>query len=241
MKKLIFAAIAALVLATTASAAGPQSKKVEIYVAVPSDAITNVTSSQAVQTIEKIVGKPTDAPCLVSWNPYDKSTWGCSIEGWYRHEVGKVFEYRITVVQIGALGGQRDACGSYTGGGLYFAVDQQLAQNSSAGFTKNDRTMIMTMGAGGWAGHFAPPNRQVDHMGMVGDWGVMEDHGTPTSCIPEWDTPSRGFSHELAGMMGMYVGGGCYEDGYGCFVGDQMSAVEKSALLKYSGQWLRNP
>lgn len=218
---------------------GPGGKAVEIYVAVPANAVTTITSAQAVETIRKVTGQPTDAPCLVSWNPYDTSTWGCTVEGWYRHELGKVFDYRVTVVPIPAQNFAADACGQ---GASWEGVVSSLT-NARVGFStsKGVRTMVMVLGGGGWAGHFAPTDSQVDHMGLVGDWGVMEDHGVPNSCIPEWDTPSRGYSHELAGMMGMYIGGGCYGDGQGCFVGDAMSVVEKASLLKYSNSWLRQP
>lgn len=225
------------------SNASQGSKPVEIVIAVPSDSgsRTTVTSEQAISTIKYIVGEPTDAPCLQTWNPYDHSTYGCSIEGWFRHELGEVFDYNISVIPIGDFGNNvGDACGSY-GGIAAWQYATYYLKKEGVSFARGARTMILLMGGGGWAGHFAPTNKQVEHAGMVGDWGVMLDHDLPNGCIPDWVTPSGGFSHELVGMMGMYIDGGCYDGTGGCYVGDPMTEVEKNALLKYSGQWLRNP
>jgi hypothetical protein len=238
---LILVSLLALLSAPAAARGGP-TKFIEVYVAVPADAQTTVTSAQAVQTIQRVLGSPTDAPCIGEWDPYNTATWTCSVEGWFRHELGQVFDYRVTVVPLQALPNAepnfgRDACGSYNWG-IYTFIDPWLTDAVGAGFTKNDRTMILTLGAGGWAGHFAPTDRNVDHFGMVGDWGVMENFNLRNACVPDWDTPSRGFSHEFAGMLGMYV-----SDGYSgaLFVGNVMTANNKADLLRYSRQWLRNP
>lgn len=243
MKRIILTALAVLmVCALPASAArgAGGTKTIQVYVAVPANAVTTVTPEQAVQSIQYVLGQPTDASCLQPWSPYDHSTWGCSVEGWFRHELGQVFDYTITVVSIPAIGGPTDSCGSWSAQGLYFDVVGPLA-SMGAGFKTRDRSMILTLGAGGWAGHFSPvPDPKVDyHFGMVGDWGVMENFDLRNACVPSWDTPARGFSHEFAGMLGMYVTAG-YDEG-GLFVGDPMSANEKRDLQKYSGGWLRSP
>jgi|KBSSwiStaDraftv2_1062776.scaffolds.fasta_scaffold318114_3 hypothetical protein len=240
MKALLLVLAASLLLVAPAAGA-PAGKRVEVYVAVPADAVTTITVDEAVQTIQRITGQPTDAPCLVRWSPYDSSTWTCSMEGWFRHELGQVFDYRITVVPIPALGFVgRDACGSYAGFGAWQWTMKYLA-DAHVGFStaKGARSFVYLIGGGGWAGHFAPTNTQVEHAGMVGDWGAMVLFDKLNGCIPpEYREPQGGFSHELVGSMGMYVNGGCYDDGLGCYSGDAMTAVEKAALLKYSGQWL---
>lgn len=199
-----------LALAFASSAGAAPNRAVEVWVVEPSNAQTTVTSAQAVTASILFLDE---------------------INAWFQREVGQVFDYRIQTLAIGPLGGDVDACGSYAGPVL-FAIRDPI------GTSAQDRSMVLMLGAGGWAGHFAPPDKQVPHFGMVGDWGVMELYDAKVSCIPDWDFPNRGFSHEFAGMMGMYVGGGCYVDGQGCFVNDPLSAIEKAALLKYSGKWL---
>jgi len=242
MRTLLVALLTMVMLVAPAGArGGPSSKPIDIYIVVPADAVTTVTPAESKQHIERVVGQPTDAPCLQRWSPWDTSTWWtCTMEGWFRHEIGKVFDYRITTVNVPAytyVG--RDVCGSYAGYGAWQYTIDYL--KGIASFSKGARTFLYLMGGGGWAGHFAPTNRQVDHAGMVGDWGAMQMVGRPNACIPAWAEPSGGLSHEFVGMMGMYVDGGCYDDGLGCYLGDAMTSAEKAALLKYSGSWLRSP
>lgn len=220
MKLIAFLCVVAATFAFPASAArGPTSKPVEIVVAVPADAITTITSEQAVTSAHGFL---------------------LEINAWFERDIGQVFDYDIQIQTMPALEfAGRDACGSYAGYGVMAWVDSYLKVPVS----KGSRVMVLLVGGGGWAGHFAPTDKGngVYHFGMAGDWGVMQDFGVPTACVPTGDDANRGFSHEFAGMMGMYIGGGCYGDGMGCFAGDAMSAVEKSALLKYSGSWLRDP
>jgi hypothetical protein len=235
---LILVSLLAL-LSAPAAARGRPTKFIEVYVAVPADTQTTVTSAQAVQTIQRVLGSPMDAPCLGRWSPYDRSTWNCTVEGWFRHELGQVFDYRITVVNIPAIGGPVDACGSWSSSGLYFSAIGGLLP-TGATFTKQDRAMIFLLGGGGWAGHFSPADHVDYHFGMVGDWGAMSLFNQQNACLPaEYDEPSGGLSHEFAGMMGEYVTAG-YNEG-GLFAGEPMSVNEKSDLLRYSRQWLRSP
>ena len=241
MKKILIlasAVILSLGILGVSSSASAQGRAVNIYLIVPSAYNSNATTDQALAMIQKDLGSPTDAPCLQNWNSSDPSTWNCSVEGWYRHELGKVFDYNVTIVHVSwdqtALGGL-DACGqgSVALYGIYYDLKQQH-------YNVSGRTLAVTMGGGGWAGHFSPADKVTENgFGQVGDWGAMELYNNRNACVPDWDYPNRGFSHELAGAMGEYVTAG-YNEG-GLFVGDVMSAHEKADLLKYSGAWLRQP
>jgi hypothetical protein len=217
--------ITALMFIGGASAQGHP--KVNVLVIVPSSYVSNATPDQAVSAAQTFLGSPSDAPCIGSTS--------CSIEGWFKHELGQVFDYQIQTITIpyGLVGS--DPCGSAGGGGLYWYVNQWVSQLTHYNFGVSERDMEVLMGAGGWAGHFSPADRQVEHFGMVGDWGVMEQFNERNACIPDWDYPNRGFSHEFAGMMGMYV-----TDGYNgaLFSGDTMTANNKADLMHYSGKWL---
>jgi len=220
MKRLAFAMLFALVLfALPASAAKPAAagKVVHVYIVAPSNAVTPITSAQAASAADLWMGQ---------------------VNGWFQQELGQVVSYDITVVPMGPVNSPTDACGSWSAPFLYFQAVNPI-EAVGGGFTTSDRTMILMLGAGGWAGHFSPADRKVEHFGMVGDWGVMEQYDARTSCVPEWDYPNRGFSHEFAGMMGAYVTSG-YNEG-GLFVGDALSENQKRDLLKYSGRWLRSP
>lgn len=224
---LIGCALATVVLAGAASAAkGGNNRPVEVYVVVPANAQTPITSQQADAAVRSWLGSPSDAPCTGNQN--------CSIEGWFRAELGQVFDYTVEVMPMRNITAGVDECGSFRGAFLY-----QYLEQTSIGLSTGARSMVLMLGAGGWAGHFSPADRKVPHFGMVGDWGVMEEYGVEVPCIPEWDYPMRGFSHEFMGMMGAYVTAG-YNEG-GLFIGDAMSANIKRDLLKYSGRWLREP
>lgn len=224
--KVVLISVLALTLAVGTAGRGGSNRPIEFYVAVPANAQIAVTSEQAEAAVRLWLGEPTDAPCTGSQN--------CSIEGWFRAELGRVFDYRVTVIPMKEIPGPTDSCGSWNFPFLYTHLE-----STSIGLSSNDRSMVLMLGAGGWAGHFSPADRKVLHFGMVGDWGVIEQYGAEVSCIPEWDFPARGFSHELMGMMGAYVTAG-YNEG-GLFIGDGMSANIKRDLLKYSGRWLREP
>lgn len=199
-------------------AQGPPQKRVQVYVVVPTSYVSNATPEQAMNAVP---------------------IWMLENQQWFQNELGQSIVYDLTRLDGFVRSGTSvDACGSFSGVGLYEPV-MDFIRKSGYRAGSQDRTMILVMGAGGWAGHFSPPNKVRDHFGMVGDWGVMEQYDQRNACIPDWDNPNRGFSHELAGMMGMYVGGGCYGDGQGCFVNDSMSEQEKADLLEYSGRWFR--
>ncbi len=231
MKRTALIALAFLVCVLPASARGGPTSTVHVYVVVPSSYSSTVTPAQGVSAVQTWLGQPTDAACI-------GSQFTCSIEGWFRHELGQVFDYDLTTVPVGfAVSGQVDACGSADGGGWYWTVAAAL---SSAGYdlSNKQRVAVMFMGGGGWAGHFAPNNRVDAHLGMTGDWGVMNEYDQPNGCDPSfaYESPAHGFSHEFAGMMGEYVTAG-YNEG-GLFVGDVMSANERRDLLRLSGKWL---
>jgi len=226
--------LVALIFVLPARAQGG-SKTVHVLVVIPATYSSTVTPDQAVSAVQSWLGQPTDAPCI-------GSQYTCTIEGWFRHELGQVFNYDLRTVSVSFNWSSFDACGSFSGPYLYLAVDPAVSAATGINFgNTSDRTMELVMGGGGWAGHYSPADRGrvVDHMGMVGDWGVEQQYGVPVSCIPAPDAPAHGFSHEFAGMMGEYVTAG-YNEG-GLFLGDVMSAHEKADLMHYSGQWLRAP
>lgn len=214
--KLAAAVLVALALLSAPAAArgGPPTRAVEVWVVEPANAQTTVTSAQAVTASIIFLDQ---------------------INDWFERDLGLVFDYTIQTLPTGPVNSSTDECGSFRSTTLYTQIPDAV------GVSAQDRSMVLFLGAGGWAGHFSPADKQVPHFGMVGDWGVMEQFGVPVSCIPSWDYPARGFSHEFAGMMGAYVGGGCYVDGQGCFLNDPLSALEIAALKKYSGKWLRTP
>jgi len=237
MKALLAGLVIALLLASPGAArGGPAPPKINVLVVVPSAYTSNVTPAQAVSAAQTFLGQPSDAACIGVALPSDPSTWTCSIEGWFKHELGRVFDYQIQIVPIAwASGGPFDACGA-SGGPLYLGVNPDVSAATGLTFTDRERDILLVMGAGGWAGHFSPADRKVPHEALIGDWGVMEQFGVPNSCIPDWDYPARGFSHEFMGMMGAYTTSG-YDEG-GLFIGDPMSAHIKADLLRYSGKWL---
>lgn len=236
MRFFLAAVVAALLLALPAGAkGGPASARVNVIVVVPATYTSNVTPAQTVTATQSWLGSPSDAACI-------GSQYTCTMEGWFRHELGRVFDYDLQTVEIGNLptGLSTDACGSWSDSNLSFWVNGHVEAQTGIDFSSNrQRTMLVLLGGGGWAGHFSPANRGVDHFGMVGDWGVMEQYGVRNACMGSPDAPAHGFSHEFAGMMGAYVTAG-YNEG-GLFLGDVMSPNIKADLLKYSGKWLRSP
>jgi hypothetical protein len=236
MRFLLFV-LAALLLALPAGAAkgGPAASRVNVVVVVPDGYVSNTTPAQAVTAVQSWLGSPSDVACI-------GSQYTCTMEGWFRHELGQVFDYDLTVVSMEAVNSAVDACGSYSSPFVYFQVNGGVEAATGINFDSNrQRTMLLLMGGGGWAGHYAPTDRgnSVQHFGMVGDWGVMEQYGVRNSCMGSPDAPAHGFSHEFMGMMGAYVTAG-YNEG-GLFLGDVMSANIKSDLMRYSGKWLHSP
>ena len=236
---LLTAVLAACLVGMGASAAKPAggTRLVNVYVAVPTTYFSTVTPEQAEDFVYASLGSASDAPCIGSHT--------CSMNGWFKHEIGQVFDYDVTIVPMswGVTFGERtDACGSTDGVGWFYAPMQDLAA-VGAGFTKNDRTMTLLMGGGGWAGHYSPTDNVSVHQGMAGDWGVMVREGVPNACVTAYGMPVTdafsGFGHEFMGMMGAYSISG-YGDG-GLFQGDSMGPTVKKALLRNSGRWLRNP
>lgn len=244
VKSLLTVVLVACLFAMAADAArAAAGKLVHVYVAVPTTYSSTVTPQQAESYVYAALGTPFDVPCIGSHL--------CTMNGWFKHEIGQVFDYDVTIVPMtwGVTPGERtDSCGSTGGFGWYYAPAQDLAA-AGAGFSKNDRTMTLLMGGGGWAGHFAPNNDVSVHQGMSGDWGVMLREGVPNACLTAYGAPVTdmfsGFGHEFMGMMGAYsvaeqrLGDG-YADG-GLFQGDPMGSFVKKSLLQYSGRWLRNP
>jgi len=232
MRFVLALVVAALLLALPAVAkGGPTPSRVNVVVVVPSGYVSNTTPSQAVTSVQSWLGSPSDAACI-------GSQYTCTMEGWFKHELGKVFDYDVQTVAMAPVNSAVDACGSYSSPFAYFQVNAAVEAATGIDLDSNrQRTMLLLMGGGGWAGHFAPTDRgnSVQHFGMVGDWGVMEQYGVRNSCQLV-DSPAHGFSHEFMGMMGAYVTSG-YNEG-GLFLGDVMSPNIRADLLRYSGKWL---
>ena len=234
--RLVLAAIAILAVFALPAQAGRGAGGhllVRVAVAVPTAYSSTVIPAQGEAFVRAALGAPTDASCIGSHT--------CSVEAWFKHELGQVFDYDVTVVPMTwgvGPGDPVDSCGSTEGQGWYYRPPADLMA-AGFGFDKTDRTMTLLMGGGGWAGHFAPTDRVPVHQGMVGDWGPMMQFNARNACIPADEYPNRGFSHEFMGMMGAYVTAG-YNEG-GLFIGDPLSANEKRDLLRYSGRWLYAP
>lgn len=211
---------------------GGQNRTIPVYLVIPAVYSSAVTPDQMAQTISYAMGQPTDAPCIGSHS--------CSIEAWFRHELGQVFDYRIITVPApkydNTSGVPVDSCGRFSSSGLYLGAEDAI---SSAGYSiDHTRYFMVMMGAGGWAGHFAPSDRKLN-MGMVGDWGGEVLFGTSAQDSCNWTTEViPGMAHEFAGMLGMYE-----TDGYNgaLWNGDVMTANNKRDLLHWSGAWLRSP
>ena len=218
---------------------GPAPKVVRVVVVVPAAYSSTVTPAQGEAFVRAALGSRSDAPCIGSHS--------CSVEGWFKHEIGQTFDYTVETLQasfsVPPAGDPNftDSCGSTAGPGWYWTVASDLTA-AGVSLTKNDRVAVLLMGGGGWAGHFAPTNNVPAHFGMAGDWGAMRMFDSMNSCaasyfagLPAEDAAS-GFAHEFAGMMGAYAIGG-YGDG-GLYQGDPMGDSVKKALLRYSGKWL---
>lgn len=243
MKILLLSILATLALATTAGAAKPVTsggpiKSVQVYVVVPAAYSSTVTPAQGEAFVRAAIGSRSDAPCIGSHS--------CSIEGWFKHELGQTFDYTVETINASfsvptSDPNSVDSCGSTSGPSWYWTVASALT-NANVSLTKNDRVAVLLMGGGGWAGHFAPTDNVPAHLGMAGDWGAMRMFDSMNACatsyfagLPAEDAAS-GFAHEFAGMMGAYAIGG-YGDG-GLYQGDPMGDSVKKALLRYSGKWL---
>jgi hypothetical protein len=214
------------------SPAGKGGQVIPIYVVVPAQYASTVSVDQARQWAEDVIGQPTDAPCIGSHD--------CSIEAWFRHEIGRVFDYALVSVEAPNISNDTayvDACGSFAGPGWIYPAQEAIGA-SGYDIRKNDRYFILLLGGGGWAGHIFATGSSKQAWGMIGDWGAERKFGVPVTCMPDWVDVSGGFSHEFAGMLGMYV-----TDGYSgaLYTGDPMTPGNKSDLLHYSGHWLRSP
>src|SRR5215831_2291735 len=102
--RLLVLAFLAFAFVPSAQAQG-SSKNVDVLVVVPATYSSNATPDQAVSALQSWLGQPTDAPCIGSQY--------CSIEGWFRHELGEVFDYDIQVIPITLNYTFVDACGSF--------------------------------------------------------------------------------------------------------------------------------
>lgn len=234
MRRLLIAALLFSVLlgsSAMATAAAPSARgaqPIHVFVAVPPTYTSPVTPEQARIAVSTWLGQPTDAPCLGQY---------CTVEGYFRSQLGKVFDYDLTVVpgaypQPGP--GGVDACNQ---GG----IDQYWFRSPTAGYSlSGNRTMVLVLGGGGWAGH-NPGTKQSGAFGMGGDWGVQAMWDVPLPCVPAGIAEpfmDRGFAHEFEGMMGMYRNGATYD--YFCCE-RAMEAQHKKNLLSWSRSWLRNP
>jgi hypothetical protein len=242
VKRCALIALAFLVCVLPASAArgAGGTKAVNMYIAVPASYSSTVTPAQAQAFVAAALGSPSDAPCIGSHS--------CSVEAWYRHEVGLVFDYTTTVVNLPNLSissPNTDSCGSAAGGFWLDVVAQQLSLQVGDQFQSGDRTMVLLMGGGGWAGHYHPRNHVDWHDGMAGDWGTMRMFDSMNACAASYfsvlpaNDAANGFAHEFHGMMGAFWQSGYNE--FGLYQGDVMSDHQKQDLIKYSGRWLRSP
>ena len=238
MKALLAGLVIALLLAAPGAArGGPTPPLVHVYVVVPTSYSSTVTPAQAVDFVHAALGSPADTPCINSHS--------CSVNAWFRHELGEVFDYDVTVFPVPwGVFDSTDACGSTDGGGWYWQVAWSL-QGAGVDLSTRSRAAVVLMGGGGWAGHFSPANHVDAHMGMAGDWGTMRMFDSMNACAANYfstlpaNDAACGFAHEFAGMMGEFVTAG-YNEG-GLFQGDPMSTNEKKDLVRYSGKWLRSP
>lgn len=219
------ALIAAVALLLAAPASAQPAKNVHIIIVVPSAYASTVTPDQAVTAV---------------------NGWMGTINAWLAAQTGKTVNYDVTVdsitESISQLAAGVDACGSASDG-QSFANNVFAALNREHGYsTSGNRTMLVVLGAGGWAGHYwaSPSNTPKGwptKWGLVGDWGVEEQAGVPVACVPGWDYPMRGYSHEFVGALGMFFNGK-YDTDDSIFVGDPLTATEISNLSRNSGTWL---
>jgi len=127
--------IAALLLALPAGAkGGPASARVNVVVVVPAAYSSNATPAQAEAAAQSWLGSPSDAACI-------GSQYTCTIEGWFRHEIGQVFDYTIQTVPIGNLptGLSKDACGSWSDSNLSFWVNGHVEAQTGIDFSSSRR------------------------------------------------------------------------------------------------------
>lgn len=212
---------------------------VHVFIIAPASYSGGVTVPQAMTAVQTWLGQPSDPPLIGSTS--------ISMESWVRHETGKVFDYDITVHSSAHpdtdFTSSFDACGSMDG--LQVETKLNLFMTDEVGYSyenNGQRTMIVLLGAGGWAGHkFISPRSSTTGWCLVGDWGVMEQDGAPNDCVTPGDFPTRGFGHEFMGMMGAFwtSGGGDTDDPI--FTGDVLATSMKRNLIHNSGAWLRNP
>src|SRR5262245_5459708 len=201
--KLLAVILFALILVSFGEAKGaPTSEPVEVYVVVPAAYSSTVTVQQGVDFVHAALGSPTDAPCVGSHS--------CSVNAWFRNELGQVFDYNVTVLPVSwsvEPNDPVDECGSTDGGGWYYQVGGSLA-NAGVNLTARNRVAVVLMGGGGWAGHFAPANKVIYHYGMGGDWGAMRMFNSMNTCATNYfstlpaNDAANGFAHEFIGMMG---------------------------------------
>lgn len=199
-------------LGASAQAAPPQPKRVQVFVVVPTAYSSTVTPEQAMSTVP---------------------AWLDEINAWFQREIGRTFDYDLVRLDGFSYIDNVDACGSFSDPQAGRITHNFIRTRGYA--LRGERTVTLLLGGGGWAGHMFTPKGGAENWGMAGDWGVMQEYGVPNACVPSWEHPNRGFSHELAGALGMY-----WTDGYSgaLFVGDTMSAGNKADLLRYSGRWL---
>lgn len=205
----------------------PTAKVIHVFVVVPSAYTSNATPAQAEAAVRLWLGQPGDAACL--------GHTGCSIEGWFKHELDRYFDYDLTVhrsawtaTQINAPN-PLDECGQMHSGGPWGNVRTLLGQERGYVWS-GERTIVLLMGAGGWAGHNPDSG-----FALVGDWGVAEQNGYPGICDPYGTVfPSRGFGHEFVGMLGAFRDGAYYP----IFTGDELDEQHESNLRTSSGEWL---
>lgn len=212
---------------TTTTTTPPAAKVIHVFVVVPSVYTSNVTVAQAEAATRLWLGQPGDAACL--------GHAGCSIEGWFKHELGLYFDYDLTVHRSAWTATQinapypLDSCGQMNELGVWGNVPSLLYQER--GYDRGgQKTMVLLVGAGGWAGHHPDSATAI-----VGDWGVAEQNGYPGVCDPYGTVfPSRGFGHEFVGMLGAFVNDAYYP----VFTGDPLDAQHEANLLARSGDWL---
>jgi len=240
---LIVSIVCALALASTANAGN--TKTVNVFIVVPAGTYSStVTPDQAAAVVTGWLGQASDAPCVGST--------ACTTEGWLRGISGKSFAYNVTVVYVSQTiqqlsGSTPDQCGSYGIGSTYTRVLDAIS--AATGYkSQGQRTIMVVLGAGGTASHIFLPgttsngSQKAGGVATLGDWGVEEQAGVPSPCVPAWDYPMRGWAHEVMGALGAYCtpvsNNSCFDTDDNVYNGDPLTTGELSNLLRYSGSWL---
>lgn len=233
-----------LISASTSTGASRNPATVHVLIVVPSQYGGPATATTAETVLRLWLGQPTDSPCTG-----DFRVTGCTIEGWFRQEIGEVFDYDVTIVNLAETATDLDYAAVVTlgCGEIFNSLDNnnnmRAFVSAESGYVgTGQRTMYEVLGAGGYARHkFISSKSTTTGYGIIGDWGVAEQLGIQESCdLFAGNYAVTGFGHEFAGMMGTYSTSQTDTDD-NVYAGTQLTAAEKHNLTHNSGDWLRSP